>query len=145
VQKETVSETLISSSISSAHGVFSVPGMFCAILARRRNFAVEKLAAARPTARHSRRPEGAICSQSLWASAGFARSLLHSGGAKAVDNELIFRLKLSKHPVTSVLPFAGAAVLGRSRIHAVDRRPRHVRQAGLESELQSEVNFASGK
>jgi hypothetical protein len=36
VQKKTV-----------LHGVFSVPGMFCAILARLPNFAVEKLAAAR--------------------------------------------------------------------------------------------------
>ena len=127
------------------HRVFSVPGVFCAILARLRNFAVEKLAAARPRSSLPQTRGGDLLANLFGRVPDLGVSLLHSGGAKAVDNELIFRLKLSKHPVTSVLPFAGAAVLGRSRIHAVDRRPRHVRQAGLESELQSEVNFASGK
>jgi hypothetical protein len=82
--------------VSSAllHGVFSVPGMFCAILARLPNFAVEKLAAARALVTPTDQ-EGRFARNLFGRVPDLGVSLLHAGGAKAVDKRADFQAEIA--------------------------------------------------
>jgi hypothetical protein len=81
VQKETV-----------LHGVFSVPGRFCA--PRLSNFAVEKLAAARALVTPTDQ-EGRFARNLFGRVLDLGVSLLHTGGAKAVDKRADFQAEIA--------------------------------------------------
>jgi hypothetical protein len=103
MQKETV-----------LHGVFSVPGMFCAIL---RGCRTSLWKSWRRVARacHAYRP-GARFARNLFGRVpDLGVSLLHAGGAIAVDNGLIFRLKLRKTTRNQRLAHCWGGGAGRRR------------------------------